>query len=134
MKVAINSCIPKSQGIFEPIQGSLHLTHIGLIPMSHKAFCLFNVDFLFNFYVEEGPSKHNINGDDSFDGSISRNMRKFFIIVYSFFLSESMSYKYGFIIFSATINNMLDFVNPSRRYHKLPYWSRNNFQHIIFHN
>ena len=54
MKVAINPYLPNSRSMFEPIQGFLQFTHMGLIPMSHKAFWLFNADFLINFSIEEG--------------------------------------------------------------------------------
>ena len=54
VKVAINPCIPNSRGLFEPIQGFLQFTHMGLIPMSHKAFWLFNIYFLINLAIEKG--------------------------------------------------------------------------------
>ena len=42
VKVAINPRIPDSRNLFEPIQGFLQFTHMGLVPMSHEAFRLFN--------------------------------------------------------------------------------------------
>ena len=54
VKVSIHPRIPDSRSLFESIQGFLQFTHMGLIPMSHKAFRLFNVDFLINLAIEEG--------------------------------------------------------------------------------
>ena len=51
---SIHPRIPDSQSLFESIQGFLQFTHMGLIPMRHKAFKLFNVDFLINLIIEEG--------------------------------------------------------------------------------
>ena len=119
MKISINPRIPISQSLLETIQGFFQFTHMELIPMSHKAFWLFNVDFLINFSIEEGsfyihlmefPSKHNSKGDDSFDGGISGDRSKSFIIVYAFFFSEGTSYKSSLILFNVVISSMLDFV------------------------
>ena len=126
MKVAINPCIPNSRGLFEPIGSFLQFTHMGLIPMSHKAFWLFNVDFLIKFSIEKGcfyinvmkfPYKRNNKRDDGSDSGISDNKRKSLIIVYAFLLSAAMRYKYGLVVLNVSIRNMLDFLDPSRCHH-----------------
>ena len=53
VKESIHPHLLDSRSPFEPIQGFLQFTHMGLIPMSHKAFRLFNVDFLINLAIEE---------------------------------------------------------------------------------
>ena len=54
VKKPIHPRILDSRSLFEPIQGFLQFTHMGLIPMNHKALRLFNVDFLINLAIEEG--------------------------------------------------------------------------------
>ena len=54
VKESIHPRTPDSQSLFEPIQGFLQFTHMGLISMSHKAFRLFIVDLLTNPTVKEG--------------------------------------------------------------------------------
>ena len=50
---SIHPRIQDSRSLFQSIQGFLQFTHMGLIPMSHKDFKLFNVDFLSNLAIEE---------------------------------------------------------------------------------
>ena len=54
MEKSIHRGIPDSRSLFQSIQGFLQFTYMGLLPMSHKAFRLFNIDFLLNLAIEEG--------------------------------------------------------------------------------
>ena len=62
VQVRISCTFGKPQAVeilgacFSPYKAffSLQCTHMGLIPMSHKAFKLFNIDFLLNLAIEEG--------------------------------------------------------------------------------
>ena len=59
---------------------------------------------------------------------------EFLFIVYSFFLGETSSNKSCFIFFYAIVFSMLDLVDPSRSYDRLPFWSWDNIPNIVLHD
>ena len=54
MEKSIHPGIPDSRSLFQSIQGFLQFTYMGFLPMSNKAFKLFNISFFLNLTIEKG--------------------------------------------------------------------------------
>ena len=53
-QIAVNPSILGSRCLFKPVQSFLELTNMRPLLMKLKAFWLLDVDFFFNFTIEEG--------------------------------------------------------------------------------
>ena len=54
--------MPDSRSLFQPIQGFLQFTYMGLLPMSNKSFKLLNIKFFLNLTIDDpgGSSQKRI--------------------------------------------------------------------------
>ena len=68
------------------------------------------------------------------DGSVSIKRRKFLLIIYSLYLREFSSHKYCFVFLDTSISYMFDLIDALGSHYRLPFRSRNNIPHIIFHD
>jgi hypothetical protein len=60
--------------------------------------------------------------------------KKFLLIIYSLYLRESSSHKYCFVFLDTSISYMFDLIDALGSHYRLPFRSRNNIPHIIFHD
>jgi hypothetical protein len=111
--------------------------------MYHETIWLLDVYFFLNISIEKGCLYIHLmyslthgccKGNNHLDRSVSRNMRKCLLIIYSLHLRESSSNKSCFVSLDSPVNYVFDLVDPFGSHYRLPLRSRNNIPHIILHD